>query len=271
MKKFPIALQLYSIRFDMSEDFEGTLRKVKEMGYDGVEFAGFFDRTPAQVKALCEELDLVPISAHVGYDDMMKNPDILKDYAEAGCKFVVIPALVGEYNVGRARHAEAVEGIKMLGKKAVELGMKLCYHNHDFEFQKVDGEYALDILYRECPPEVLQTQLDLCWVNVGGANPAEYLRKYAGRAEVVHFKDFTGKKSDNMYALLGVNEKEKPEINEAFELRPLGYGLQDVPELLRAAEDAGCEWIIIEQDTPSMGKTALECVEMCIDYLRSVM
>ncbi len=271
MKKFPIALQLYSVRGDMSADFEGTLRKVKEMGYDGVEFAGLFGRDPVEVNSLCKEIGLVPISAHVGYDDMMKDPDLIKTYKIVGCRFVVIPALVGDYCVGHARHDEVVAGIKKLGALARDLGMKLCYHNHDFEFAKIDGEYALDILYKECPPEVLQTQLDLCWVNVGGENPAEYLRKYKGRAEIVHFKDFVGRKSENMYGLLGVDEDEKKDTQGKFELRPVGYGLQKFPEILKAAEDAGSEWVIIEQDSPSMDKTALECAQMSIEYLRSIM
>lgn len=271
MKKFPIALQLYSIRFEIGDDVEATLKSLKEMGYDGVELAGFCGKTPEEFKAICDRVGLTPISAHVGYDDMVKNPEILKDYATVGCKFVAIPALVGEYCVGRARHAEVVEGIHKIAAAAKELGMKLCYHNHDFEFQTVQGEYALDILYKECPPDVLQTELDLCWVNVGGENPAEYLRKYKGRAEIVHFKDFAGKKSDKMYALLGVNENEKPEANEEFEFRPLGQGLQNVKELLAAAEDAETEWIIIEQDSPSKGKTAMQCVKEGVEYLRSIM
>lgn len=271
MKKFPIALQLYSIRFEIGDDVKATLKSLKDMGYDGVELAGFCGKTPAEFKAICDEVGLTPISAHVGYDDMIKNPEILNDYAAVGCKFVVIPALVGQYVVGGERHAEVVKGIHTIAKKARKLGMQLGYHNHDFEFKTIDGEYALDILYKECPADVLTTEIDLCWANVGGVNPAEYLRKYKGRAEVVHFKDFVGKKSEKMYALLGVNENEKPEANAEFEFRPMGQGLQDVPALLEAAEAADVKWIIIEQDTPSKGKTAMQCVKEGVEYLRSIM
>lgn len=81
--------------------------------------------------------------------------------------------------------------------------MKLCYHNHDFEFKKVDGEYKIDLLYKAISPDLLSTQLDTCWVNVGGENPADFIRKYAGRIEIVHLKDFAGTKGGNMYALIG--------------------------------------------------------------------
>lgn len=147
--KFPIAIQLYSVRNELSNDFEGTLKKVKELGYDGVEFAGLCGKSAQEVKELCAKNGLVPLSAHVPFIDMINDPSILDTYADIGCKYVAIPYLNEEYRPGNAKFAEVIEGAKMLGEKAKELGMQLCYHNHDFEFLKVDGEYALDILYRE--------------------------------------------------------------------------------------------------------------------------
>lgn len=147
--------------------------------------------------------------------------------------------------------------------------MQLLYHNHDFEFVKIDGKYALDILYDTVPADLLKTELDTCWVNVGGENPADYVRKYTGRAPVVHLKDFAGEKSEHMYELIGI-EEEKKEEKQKFEFRPVGYGKQDFKAILAASEDAGAEWVIVEQDQPSMGKTPLECAKMSIDYLRSI-
>lgn len=268
--KFPIAIQLYSVRDDMAADFEGTLKKVKALGYDAVEFAGLYGKSAAEVKKLCEEIGLVPLSAHVPFIDMMNDLSLLDVYAEIGCKFVVIPYLTEEYRPGNEKFADVIEGAKVLGKKANELGMKLCYHNHDFEFVKVDGEYALDILYKEVSADLLQTELDTCWVNVGGENPAEYLRKYAGRAEILHLKDFVGAKSENMYALIGIDEDEKKETGGKFEFRPVGSGVQNFPAILAAAEESGVEWVVVEQDMPSMDKTPMECAEMSINYLKSL-
>jgi len=268
--KFPIAIQLYSVRDDMAADFEGTLKKVKALGYDAVEFAGLYGKSAAEVKKLCEEIGLVPLSAHVPFIDMMNDLSLLDVYAEIGCKFIVIPYLTEEYRPGNEKFADVIEGAKVLGKKANELGMKLCYHNHDFEFVKVDGEYALDILYKEVSADLLQTELDTCWVNVGGENPAEYLRKYAGRAEILHLKDFVGSKSENMYALIGIDEDEKKETGGKFEFRPVGSGVQNFPAILAAAEESGVEWVVVEQDMPSMDKTPMECAEMSINYLKSL-
>lgn len=267
---FPIALQLYSVREDLERDFDGTLAKVKAMGYDCVEFAGLYGKTAAEVRALCEKHGLTPISAHVPFVDMMADPDLLKVYAEIGCKFVVIPYLTEEFRPGQPRFQEVIDGAKLLGEKANALGMKLGYHNHDFEFVKVNGEYALDILYKEVSADLLQTELDTCWVNVGGENPAGYIRKYAGRCEIVHLKDFTGQKSENMYALIGIDEDKKSDDTGAFEFRPVGYGKQDFPAILKAAEESGAKWVVVEQDQPALGKTPLECAEMSINYLKSI-
>jgi len=268
MINFPIALQLYSVRDDMAADFEGTLKKVKELGYDGVEFAGLYGKTAAEVKALCAEIGLTPISAHVPFVDMMNDPDLIKVYKEIGCDYVVIPYLTEEYRPGQPKFQEVIDGAKLLAEKAKENGMKLCYHNHDFEFVKVDGEYAIDILYAEVPE--LSPQFDTCWVNVGGENPAEYVRKYKGREEILHLKDFVGSKSENMYALIGIDENEEKDTAGKFELRPVGKGVQNFPEILKAAEEVGIKWVVVEQDNPSMGLTPIECAKTSMEYLKTL-
>lgn len=268
--KFPIALQLYSVRDDMAADFEGTLKKVKALGYEGVEFAGLFDRKPADVKAMCDAIGLDPISAHIPFTDMINDPSILDDYAAIGCKYAVIPYLTEEYRPGSDKFGEVIEGAAFLGEKAKALGMTLAYHNHDFEFTKIDGEYALDILYKTVSADLLQAELDTCWVRVGGEDPAAYITKYAGRVDVLHLKDYAGSKTENMYALIGIDENEKKETGGKFEFRPLGCGVQDFPGILSAAAAAGTKWVVVEQDSPSMGLTPMECAAKSIAYLKEL-
>lgn len=270
MNKFKVALQLYSVRDEMAKDFKETIEKVKEMGYNGVEFAGLFGKSAKEVREICAELDIIPISAHVPLAEMTNNPDVLKDYQEIGCKFVAIPYVSSEYYAGGEKFDEFLEITKMLGAKAKELGMTLCYHNHDFEFNKVDGKYGLDIIYSEISKELLETELDTCWINVGGENPSEYIRKYKGRARIIHLKDFSGSKTENMYALIGIDENEKKNTDGKFEFRPVGYGKQNFEEILKAAEDVEAEWVVVEQDNPSLDKMPLECAKMSIDYLKNI-
>ena len=265
----PIAVQVYSVRDDANADLYATLKKIKEMGYDGVEFAGLYGNKPADIKAWCAELGLVPVSAHVPYVDMLKDPiGVLSDYAEIGCKYVVVPYLMPEHRPDNANFPYVVEFIGIIGKAAKTFGLQLLYHNHDFEFLKIDGKYALDILYDTVPADLLQTELDTCWVNVGGENPAEYVKKYTGRAPVVHLKDFTGEKSDDMYELIGI-DKKAPTRPSGFEFRPVGMGLQDFPAILASAQAAGAGWVVVEQDQATMGLTPLESIKKSIDYLKS--
>ena len=265
----PVAVQLYSVRDDAKIDLRATLEAIKKIGYDGVEFAGLHGNSPEDVKKMCDEIGLIPLSAHVPYLDMVANPAILNNYSTIGCKFVVVPYLTEEYRPGNEKFNEVIENIKVLGAKANELGMTLLYHNHDFEFIKLDGKYALDILYEEVSADLLQTELDTCWVNVGGEVPADYIRKYAGRCPVVHLKDFYGEKSDDMYELIGIasNAPKKP---SNFEFRPVGSGIQDFPAILKASEESGATWVVVEQDKATMGLTPIESITKSREYLRTL-
>ncbi len=272
---FPIAVQLYSVRDAMAEDFEGTIKKVKEMGYDGVEFAGLFGKSAKEVKEICESNGLNPISAHVAFDEIAADPEkVIGDYAEIGCKYIAIPYAPEDRRPGAPLFDETIEGIREFSKIAKKFGITMLYHNHDFEFQKIDGVYGLDLIYTLLTPDELQTELDTCWVNVGGENPAEYVKKYAGRAPVVHLKDFvmSGKdKPQKLYALIGIDDgAQDEEENEAFAFRPCGYGVQDMPAILDACKEADAKWVVVEQDQPSMGKTPLESIKMSIDYLKTI-
>ena len=247
----PVALQLYSVRDDFARDTKGTLENVKKMGYDGVEIAGFGDYEPDELKNMLDSIGLRCISAHVPFGDMTANPEkVFSDYKNVGCDYVSIPWLDLDIAPGGKDFDKTIPQIKRMGELAKAKGLTLLYHNHDFEFRKVDGQYGLDILYNSVPAEYLQTQIDTCWVNVAGENPAEYLRKYAGRAPLVHLKDFvmTGKTSGALYDLIGEDETDKDDSGD-FSFKPVGYGVQDMPAILAACKQIGALWVVVEQDT----------------------
>ena len=273
MTNLPIALQLYSVRDDMARDFAGTLKKVKSFGYDGVEFAGLFGHTAAEVRTACAQAGLIPISAHVSLDEILSDPEkTLSTYRDIGVKFIALPYLNEEYRPGHEKEGIFFELVKKAAALCKEYGIQLLYHNHDFEFDRVaDGRYFLDALYESVDAELLKTQLDVCWVRVGGEPPVKYIEKYAGRAPLIHLKDYVGTRSRNMYQLLGVDDKpqSKVEENQAFGFRPVGYGVQDIPSILDAGEKAGAAWFVVEQDQPALDKPALENVRMSIEYLHN--
>ena len=269
VKGLKVALQLYSVREDMEKDFRSTVLKTKEMGYDGVEFAGLFGNKPGDVREIVLSAGLVPISAHVPFPALVEDPGgVVACYKEIGCPYIAIPWLDEKSRPGNEGWDKTKTAIAEIAAECKKQGVILLYHNHDFEFvkDKDTGEYALDQLYREIP--ALETQVDTCWVKVAGEDPAAYVKKYKGRAPVVHLKDYMleGEKPSQLYELIGVENDTEKEAG-TFEFRPLGYGLQDIPSLLDAAIYAGAEWVVAEQDSPSMGKSPLENAKMSIDYL----
>ena len=133
----------------------------------------------------------------------------------------------------------------------------------------IDGKHALDVLYSTVPADLLKTEIDTCWASVGGVDPAEYVRKYADRSPVVHLKDYYGERTEGMYELIGIDGTKKQRPTN-FELRPVGFGIQNIPAILEAAKAANSEWVVVEQDTPSMGLTPMECAKKSIDYIKSL-
>lgn len=266
IKNMKIAVQLYSVRDDAEKDFEGVLRQIKKMGYEGVEFAGLYGKHPEDVKALLDELELTPVSAHVGIAELNADPaSCIEIYKGIGCPYIAIPWLGENDRPGNPGYNKIKENIAKAVAECNKYGITLLYHNHDFEFVKINGQYALDLLYKEIP--ALQTELDTCWVKVAGEDPAAYIKKYAGRCPVVHLKDFTlsGEKPEHMYGLIGV-DNPAVEKESGFAFRPVGYGMQDMPSIIKAAEESGTKWLVVEQDE-SNDRPAIESVKMSLHYL----
>lgn len=266
-------VQLYSVREELAKDFAGTLRQVAALGYDGVEFAGLYGHSAEEIKGLCAELGLEPISAHVPLFDLIDDTDnTMATYAAIGCKYVVIPHMSADFLPGHRDFHVLEENLPRVSAAAKEKGMQLLYHNHNFEFEKIGGEWALDVMYKVFPAGVLDTEIDTCWANVGGVDPAAYVKQYAGRAPVVHLKDFwqQGHITGKLFDLIGVEDNAPAKgPNDTFGFRPVGSGCQDMPAILKAAAEAGAGWVIVEQDEPAPGDTRMESIQKSIGYLKT--
>ena len=247
MKKALVGYQLYSAREEMAQDMKGVFARLKAMGYDGVEFAGFFGKTADEVKALLDESGLVAVSSHVTMDQLTADPfGVISYHQKIGCKYIAIPYLNEDFRPGHPGFAHLIRQAYKLGDLCRAAGMTLLYHNHDFEFEKISGMYGLDFLYDAVDESWLQTEIDVCWVKYSGVDPAAYLRKYAGRTPVVHLKDFEGRKGEGTpYGLIGRNDEKQA---GQFRFRPFGYGCQDAPGVVEAGLEGGACWFIVEQD-----------------------
>lgn len=275
MSNIKIGLQLYSVRNEMEADMQGTLQKVKEMGYDYVEFAGYFGRTAEEVRAMLDKFGLTCISVHQTYDLFLKEGQSAIDYLKTiGAKYSAVPWMGLEKHKGNEVFSQTVQEFKKVGQALRDNGIQLLYHNHDFEFNQFEGKFLLDWLYESVPADLLQTEIDICWVHYAGYNPAEYILKYSGRSPVVHLKDFVCKNLGGgpVYALIDESGKESKEASKedyGFEFRPVGHGIQDIPAIMKAAEQAGALYAIVEQDGTN-AEPPMECAKMSREYLKSI-
>jgi len=271
MEKRPIAYQLYSAREEAQKDLPPVLQRIAAMGYDGVECAGFYGHGAQEYRRMLDEAGLKAVSSHVSLADIQDDMfGVIAYHRQIGCEYIAVPYLDDHTRPGAAGFARSIAVITAFGKLCRKAGITLLYHNHDFEFCQVSGQYGLDFLYDVVPACILQTELDVCWVKYAGLDPAAYIRQYAGRCPVVHLKDFVGGRSEGSpYGLIGDAESEKKAGSVAFEFRPFGYGCQDAKGVVDAAIESGALWFVVEQDL-SVGRTPLEAAEMSIGTLKTI-
>ena len=272
MKKFKIGLQLYSVREEMEKDFEGTLQKVKDMGYDYVEFAGYFDHSAEEVKKILDKIGLSAISVHQTYNVFLENPEESVDFLKTiGVKYCAIPWMGKEQHKGTEIYEQTVSDIKKASEALKANGIELLYHNHDFEFDKFEDKYLLDYLLEDTKGYMMP-ELDTCWVKYAGADVCEYMRKFKGKLPVVHLKDFVCKNLADgpVYALIDENGKEIKDLSreeKGFEFKPVGQGCQNFDEILKTAEECDSEYLIVEQDNFT-DIAPLEAVSQSRKYLK---
>jgi sugar phosphate isomerase/epimerase len=273
-EKLPVAVQVYGLR-DLLENtpdkFKEVMTKVKEMGYDGVELAGLYGLTPEYVRDTLKEIGLVPLSAHVPFVDMMEDLDkVIKDYSTIGVQYLVMPYMAEEY---RPVNPEGFKGflplLNQVGEKIHQAGMTFLYHNHDFEFVKLeDGTWGYDAMFDAIPHDNLMSELDTCWCDVATGEPVEFIKKYAGRLPVLHLKDYIKKgQVKSMYKLIGIEQEETEEETGYFGFRPIGFGQMIWEPILEETVKAGTKWVVVEQDE-HYELDPLEAARRSRDYLK---
>lgn len=242
-----VGLQLYTVRDNLEKDFEGTIAKVAALGYQGVEFAGFYGRTASQINELLKKHNLEVVGSHTQYTELLQDAQSLIDYnKEIGNRYIIVPFLSEEH---RSNWPEVFTNLRKLGELCNQNDVVLLYHNHEFEFTEKLGEHTVfDAMYTEVPASLLQVELDSCWVQYGGYDPIEYIQKYAGRLPIVHWKDF--KRTDKGAQTVELGEGEVP-----------------VAAIADATEKAGAEWLVVEQD--SCLQPPLQSIEQSMNWVKS--
>lgn len=272
-KKLPVGIQGYGLRDlleNTPEQFPAVMKQVKELGYDGVELAGLYGLDPTFIRDTLAEIGLTPLSAHVPLADMMADIEkVIADYQLIGVDYLVVPYLPEEYRHLTPGYPVVIEEMKKIGAAVKAAGMKLLYHNHNFEFVRLeDGTFGFDDIYRQVPADLLMVEPDTCWIKVAGQDPVEYIHKYGSRCEVIHLKDFVKEGNpQNLYKLIGIETEEKEEDTGFFEFRPVGFGHMLWGPILNASLEAGAKWVVVEQDE-HYDLPPIECARRSREYLK---
>lgn len=228
-----IAAQLYTLRSQLTtpEDIGAALKRVKEIGYEAVQVSGLGPIAPAALKDLTDDLGLRICATHVSYKDLTDNlSQVIATHALWQCEYVGLGMLPEAYRSSREGYEQFVREFSQIGRQLASHGLHLVYHNHELEFARFDGQTGMDILLHGARPDTYSLELDTYWVQAGGANPVDWLRKATGNIKVVHLKDM---------AIVGRTQV----------FAEIGQGNLNWPELITACRDSGVQWYVVEQDT----------------------
>jgi sugar phosphate isomerase/epimerase len=262
-----VGIQLYTVRDAMKKDFEGTIAKVAATGYKEVEFAGLYDRSPKDVRAIIDKNGLSSPSMHVPYNVVEKKWDETLETAHVlGQKYVVCPWIDVPQRTQPDGWQRAVALFNHAGEAAAKAGIQFGYHNHSFEFEtypSIGGKMAYDYMLAELDPKNVCMELDLCWISVAGKDPLEYFAKYPGRFPLVHVKDFVvdPTSKSNFDGATGPSTKFKGHIAD------VGQGGMDWKKILSRSDQAGIKHYFVENDEP---KSAFDDIKISYDYLNAL-
>jgi sugar phosphate isomerase/epimerase len=243
-------LQLYTLREETGRDFRGTLEQVARLGFEGVEFAGYGGIPADEMKRLLGQLRLTAIASHVSLQRLREGLEEEISYNKTiGSGYIIVPFLSEAQRKEESDWRAIFQELEELGKVIRQAGLGFGYHNHDFEFiARVNGSHAFDAIILETTENV-SFELDTCWVQVAGEDPLAYIRKLQGRLPLIHLKD---------YGFIDDSSKDTVE---------LGAGEIMLEDIIREAEAANVEWIIVEQDRTR--RPALESVGVSMEWLNN--
>lgn len=251
-KRPGLALQLYSVRRACGKNFDKALESVAKMGFEAVEFAGYYKYKdkPTELRRRLDDLGLKVAGTHVGAG-VLSDPKAIEFHQTLGCKYLIVPA------DGRVRDKEkSKEFAELLNQAAENLekhGMYCGYHNHAHEFNSAteDGKTWWDLLAQRTSEDVV-LQMDVGWVVHAGRDPVEYLRKYPGRTRTVHFKPAVRKGEEGKTPIIGQDSVPWKEVIAA------------------SREVGGTEWFIVEQEKYPGGKTPMESSKLSLEGLEEI-
>lgn len=244
-----VGIQLYTVRNELAKDPEGTLTRLAEIGYKEVEFAGYPGTSTASLRAMLDRLHLKAPSSHVNFSAIRSDWNKrLDDAVTMGQRFIVVASLGSEPDGTPDDWKRIAHLLNTAGEQAQAKGIQLAYHNHDFEFTRLGGQMAYEILLRESDPKLLKLEADLYWMTKAGQDPVAYFQQWPGRFPLLHIKDMDA----------------TPKRGFA----PLGQGTIDFRRILAHRKQAGVQHFFYEQD--SVNGSVFDAARTSLAYLRDL-
>ena len=244
-----IGLQLYSIKEECQKDFLGTLRRVAEIGYTGVEFAGYFDTSADELQSLLDEINLFPAGAHINIRLLENDLDNVIAYAKTiGCPAVICPSFrIDETNLAGTFNTIA-ELFNRVGQACDANGLQFQYHMHGHEFVPVGETTGMQMLLDKTDPDLVWFEPDTTWVEKAGVRVVQFIEEHGPRVSYIHLKDFTDRTS--------------------WHDTEIGAGQLDTPGVIAAANKFNLPWYIVEQEAYDM--PMMESIGISLKNLRQL-
>ncbi|MBE2207745.1 MAG: sugar phosphate isomerase/epimerase [Saprospiraceae bacterium] len=258
-----VGLQVYTLRDLMAKDPEGTLKTVADLGYNYIELFGYregmyFGKTVKEMQEFLQGIQLPVFSSHIptGAQEPNLKGTVLNDVERAvadakmlGQEYLVCPWLADSERKTIDDYKRLSVAFNKAGEVCKQYGIQFCYHNHDFEFFKLDGQIPMDVILAETDAKLVQIELDIYWITKAGFSYADYFKRYPGRFPLWHVKDM----------------EDSPE--RAF--AEVGSGVINWKEVFAVAGQAGMKRFFVEQDVCK--RPPLESVKMSREYLRGIL
>lgn len=242
-----IGVQLYTVRALMEQDFEATLAAIAAIGYRQVEFHDYFGHRPEQVREILDRLGLVTPAAHFSWQAIYEDPDGVIETARAvGHRYVILPWLPPEERTSIAQYRKLASLCNEVGEACTSAGLQFAYHNHDFEFQSIDGQVPFDLLLNETDPHHVEFEIDLYWTVKGGCDPLDHFDAHPNRFTLCHIKDMV----------------------EDGGMADVGAGLIDFAAIFAKGEQAGLQYFFVEHDQPTDPLASIEASFNHLEELR---
>lgn len=246
-----VGAQYYTLReyIKTIEDFDETCKKVKEIGYKLIQISG----TPllaADMKPIIDKYGLKVVTTHRKYSDFVECLDDVIDYNKTlGCQLCGLGSMPVNARADREGLNQFIQQVNTVSKELKKEGLFFGYHNHAFEFSKIDGKTIMEYLIEETDPDVVKFIVDTYWVQAGGKNPVDFIKGLGERAMIIHFKD------------MKVNTDNSQEYAE------VGEGSLDWDAIIKACDEAGAKWAVVEQDVCK--RNPFECLKTSYDFLKT--